>query len=182
MHTICKVIFRYFSVVSKSTTTGIADQTLTGLAYNRWPHIVWWAYYIRYIKSDLKVDILPSKSKLWELFNTFLSTKVNCPRYQYLVHMQRQMEAIKLFRIGQRINQSSLRKAGKEEFSKSYFANCNPTYCTINSALTYQDKWRTIYCTGAGVMAPVSTLWHRCQVRHWGKKLALAITMAPVPI
>ena len=31
--------------------------------------------------------------------------------------------------------------------------------------------WCSLYRTGAGVMALVSTLWHWCQVRHWGQKI-----------
>ena len=69
------------------------------------------------------------------MYQDYIKNKIKSPRYKYLIQIQRQIKAIKLFRIGQRINQASLREAAKEEISKLYFANCNPTYCMIFAAI-----------------------------------------------
>jgi hypothetical protein len=50
------------------------------------------------------------------------------------------LKAIMLHRIGMRLNQENLMKAGENEFSKMWFLNANTPYCTIYVADLYQDE------------------------------------------
>ena len=98
--------------------------------------------FIKHIKYVLGFDKIPENAKLWDLFQNYIKTEAVHPRYQYLLIMHRNALAIKLFRIGQRLNQPKLRMSAKEELSKLYFMNCNPTYCLIYAADKYQEKCR----------------------------------------
>ena len=76
------------------------------------------------------------------MYHLYIKSEVLHPRYKYLLTVHRCALAIKLFRIGQRLNQPKLRMSAKEELSKLYFFNCNPTYCLIYATDKYQEKCR----------------------------------------
>ena len=71
--------------------------------------------FIRYLKKSDNEDAF-TKKEIWKMYQKYISKNIKSLRYKYLLEAQRQLKAIKLFRVGKESTSLVYEKLQRRKF------------------------------------------------------------------